>query len=88
MDMCRNECTEAAEQRMKGELSEKLESIVPSEGTDKNMQPATDSESQHNALPLHMKVTDNLICSVCNEVSQFTYVDFFIELIIGWSLTQ
>lgn len=89
VDMCSNECIDAAEQRMKEELSEKLESIVPSEGTDKNMQPAEDSESQYNALPQHIKVTtDNLICSVYNEVSQFlfsqfTYVVFFIELIIG-----
>lgn len=84
VDMCSNECIDAAEQSTKEELSEKLESIVPSEGTDKNMQPADNSESQYNALPQHIKVTtDNLICSVNNEISQFTYVVFFIELIIG-----
>lgn len=64
VDMCSNEGIDAAEQSMKEELPEKWESIVPPEGPDKNMQPATDSESRYSALPQHIKVTaDNLICS-------------------------
>lgn len=77
VDMFSNECIDAAEQSMKGELSEKLESIVPSEGTDKNVQPATDSESQYNALPQHMKVTKELNFSVYNEVSVSIFFFFF-----------
>lgn len=83
VDMCSDGCFDAAEQSMKEERSEKWKSFVLSEGTGENMQPATDSESQYNALPQHIKVTENLICSVYNEVSEFTYVIFFIELIIG-----
>lgn len=76
-DICSNECIDAAEQSMKEELSEKPESIVQSQGTEKNIQPATDSESQYNALPQHLKVTtENLICSVYNEVSQFLFLQF------------
>lgn len=92
VDLCSNEGFDVAEQSMKEELSEKLESTVPSEGADKNMQPATDSE----ILPQHIKVTaHNLICSnPCTmkfhtyHFSPFTYVVFFIELKIGWSFTQ
>ncbi|CAG07472.1 unnamed protein product [Tetraodon nigroviridis] len=46
------ECIDAAEQSVKGELSE---SLVASEGTDKNIHPATDSGSQYSFLPQHIK---------------------------------
>lgn len=76
-DICSNECIDAAEQSMKEELSEKLESIVQSQGTEKSIQQATDSESHFIALPQHIKVTtENLICSVYNEVSQFLFLQF------------
>lgn len=65
MDVCRQECVDAAEQNTKEDTPEKLQSVVPPEGTDEKIQPATDSESQIDALPQHMKVTtDHLICSV------------------------
>lgn len=57
-----NDCLDPAE---KEEISEKLDSIVPSEGTAENMQPVPDSESLE-ALPQHIKVADHLICSVYN----------------------
>lgn len=65
MDVCRQECVDAAEQNTKEDTPEKLQSVVPSEGTDEKIQPATDSESLIDVLPQHMKVTtDHLICSV------------------------
>lgn len=85
-DMCSNECIDAAEQSMKEELSEKLESIVQSQGTEKNIQPATDSESQYNALPQHIKVTtENLICSVYNGDSQFLFLQFTYVVFFCWT---
>lgn len=74
VDACRMECIDAAEQSVKGELSE---SLVASEGTDKNIHPATDSGSQYSFLPQHIKVTtDGLICSVYSEASQFLFPQF------------
>lgn len=65
MDVCRQECVDAAEQNTKEDTPEKLQSVVSSAGTDEKIQPATDSESLIDALPQHMKVTtDHLICSV------------------------
>ncbi|TWW56594.1 Fanconi anemia group E protein [Takifugu flavidus] len=54
MDACRQECVDAAEQNTKEDTPEKLQSVL-SEGTDENIQPATDSESLIDALPQHMK---------------------------------
>lgn len=65
MDVCHQECVDAAEQNTKEDTPEKLQSVVPPEGTDEKIQPATDSESLIDVLPQHMKVTtDHLICSV------------------------
>lgn len=57
MDMCSNECVDAAERSTKEETSEKLETIVSSQGTDEKAQPASDSECLIDVLPQHIKVT-------------------------------
>lgn len=69
MDVCSNECVDAAERSTKEEASEKLESIVPSEGSDEKAQPASDSECLIDVLPQHVKVTTYQIYSVYNVYS-------------------
>lgn len=62
VDTCSNDCVEAAEEGAKDEISGKLESVVDVvDVTDEKLQPATDSERPHDALPQHLKVTTDAI---------------------------
>lgn len=85
MDVCSQQCVDAAEQKTK-DTPEILQSVVLSEGTDEKIQPATDSESLIDVLPQHMKVTDHLISVRC--LFYFQNCNFVAHKLLIWIIIQ
>lgn len=79
MDVCGSERLDAAKQSINEEISGRLESDASAQNPDEEVQPAA-PDSPCGALPEHIKVGTDFICSVYTEIyhpfSQFHQFDF------------